>query len=57
MQMGFAIFMRMFQDKCNHDYNRDYFQCNHNWLHCDLFSSHNNEFTIMYVEVKMIIEQ
>jgi len=29
--------LRMFQDKCNHDCNRDYFQCNCNcdWLHCD----------------------
>ena len=29
----YAIFLRMFQDKCNRDCNRDYYQCNRNRLH------------------------
>jgi len=28
-----VFFLRMFQDKGNHDCNRDYFQCNRNRLH------------------------
>jgi len=24
IQMGFVFFLRIFQDKCNHDYNGDY---------------------------------
>jgi len=43
MQMGFVFFLRMFQDKCNRDFNYYYFQCNHNWLHCDLFNSNRNQ--------------
>jgi len=27
---GFVFFLRMFQDKCNRDCNRDYLQCNRN---------------------------
>jgi len=36
MQMGFVIFLTMFQDKCNRDCNCGYFQCHHNRnrLHC-----------------------
>jgi len=30
MQKGFVIVLKMFQDKCNRDCNRDYFQCNRN---------------------------
>jgi len=33
-QMGFAFFLKMFQDKCIRDYSRDYFQCTRNRLHC-----------------------
>ena len=33
MQMGFVFFLRIFQDKCNRDCNRDYFQCNRNRLY------------------------
>jgi len=39
MQMGFVFLLRMFQDKCNRDYNRDCLQCNHNRLHCDFVYS------------------
>jgi len=41
MQMGFVFSLRMFQDKCNLDCNRDYFQCNRNGnrLHCDFVYS------------------
>jgi len=35
MQMGFVFILKMFQDKCNRDCSRDYFQCNRNRLHCD----------------------
>jgi len=34
-QMGFIFVLKIFQDKCNCKFNRDYFQCN--WSHCDLF--------------------
>jgi len=37
MQMGFAL--RMFQDRFNRDFNRDYFQSNRNRLHCDFVYS------------------
>jgi len=30
MQMGFVFVLKMFQDRCNHDYKCDYFQCNRN---------------------------
>jgi len=33
MQMRFVFVLKMFQDKCNRDCNRDYFQCNRNRLH------------------------
>jgi len=33
MLMGFVFFLRMSQDKCNADCNRDCFQCNRNRLH------------------------
>jgi len=39
MQMGFVFFLSMFQEKCNRDCNRDYFQCNGNRLHCDFVYS------------------
>jgi len=35
MQMGFVVVPKMFQDNCNCDCNRDYFQCNRNRLQCD----------------------
>jgi len=28
MQIGFVFFLKIFQDKCKRDCNRDYFQCN-----------------------------
>jgi len=35
LQMGFVFVLKMFQNKCNRDCNRDYFQwnCNHNQKH------------------------
>ena len=33
-QMGFVFFLRMFHEKCNHDCNHDYLQCNRNQLYC-----------------------
>jgi len=39
MQIGFVFVLKMHQDKCNRDCNRDYFQCNRNWLHCDFVYS------------------
>jgi len=30
--MGFVFFLRMFQDKCNSDCNRDYLQCHRSRL-------------------------
>jgi len=35
LQIDFTFFLRMFQDKCNRDCNRDYLQCNRNRLHCN----------------------
>jgi len=34
MQMDYVFYVRMFQDKCNHDSNRDYFQFNRDRIHC-----------------------
>ena len=39
IQIGFVFVLKMFQDKCNRDCNRDYFQCNRNRLHCDFVRS------------------
>jgi len=39
MQMEFVFILKMFQDKCNRDCNRDYFQYNRNRLHCDFVYS------------------
>jgi len=41
MQIGFVFILKMFQNKCNRDCNRDYFQCNRNRnrLHCDFVYS------------------
>jgi len=39
IQMGFVFVLKMLQDKCNRDCNRDYFQCNPNRLHCDFIYS------------------
>jgi len=39
MQMCFVFVLKMFQDKCNRDCNRDYIQCNRNRLHCDFVYS------------------
>jgi len=39
MQMGFVFILKMFQDKCNCDYNCDSFQCYRNQLHCDFVYS------------------
>jgi len=39
MQMGFVFDLKMFQDKCHRDCNRDYFWCNRNRLHCDFVHS------------------
>jgi len=36
---GFVFFLRMSQDKCNRNCNRDYFQCNRNRFHCDFVYS------------------
>ena len=35
MQMDFAFFLRMSQDKCNSDCNCDYFQCKRYRSDCD----------------------
>jgi len=35
MQMEFVFALKMFQDKCNRDCNRDYFRCSRNRLYCD----------------------
>ena len=32
-QMDLIAFLRMFQNKCDRDCNRDYFQCNRNQIH------------------------
>jgi len=48
-QMGFVFFLRMFQDKCNRDCNRDYFQCNRNRLHFFLFIHNRNRACDKYV--------
>jgi len=39
MQMDFVPFLKMFQDKCNRDCNRDHLQCNCNGLHSDFVYS------------------
>jgi len=42
MQTGFVFFLKIFQDKCNWDYDCDYFQCNHNWfIIMHVASNHN----------------
>jgi len=42
MQMGFVFVLKMFQDKCNHECNRDYFQSNRYRLHCDFLIRNRN---------------
>jgi len=41
MQIGFVFVLKMFQDKCNRDCSRDYFQFdpNRKRLHCDFVYS------------------
>jgi len=39
VQMGFVFFLRMLQDKCKRDCNRDYLQCNRDRWHCDFVYS------------------
>jgi len=52
MHMGFVFVLKMFQDECNRDCNRDYFQCNRNrnrlHLCCNCpMSDHNS---ILYLQ-------